>query len=150
MSAIARFRKRKNLPMVIDVPWPLENPEFVFKVSRFAQMEIQGAMWKAEAIMTERGWARPDPADKEYLEKYNGEQFALFLSCVVDNIQEHTKGWEHTPTDGEKIQFSPANLKILFECLGLGERQEIGLVWHQALNAEGKKKDDSPNTEKAS
>lgn len=149
-NAIARFRERQNLPMTVDVPWPMGNPEIIFKVARFAQMEAQAAMWRSEGIMTEvRGWKKPDGSDQAYKAAFESEQSAIFFSELATPIEAHVKGWVHTPGDGAPLPFTAANLKMLMEIMNLGERQMLGLAYTEALEAERQKKEPSTITETA-
>ncbi len=149
-NAIARFRARQNMPRTVEVPWPLPNPEITFKVAPFSTSERMGATWAAEKILVSRGIVKPAEDDMAAKEAYQQELNGHFFAELADVVKRHIKGWEHKPTDGEPLNFSPAILEQLFSEMTLVEKMALGLSYTAALLGLEKKKEDGADTPKDS
>lgn len=130
--------------MFVQVPWPKEIPQFVFKVARFTNEEFIAAKWAAEKIMRDRGFPKDDP---DYDQEFNKS----LCYALGGFIKRHVKGWEHTPKEGEeKLPFNAANLEGIFPHFGEWERIELSLAYTGAIAEEDKKKEDQESSDPAS
>ncbi len=163
-SIVKRFRDRKNLPTIVSVSWPKENPEFVFEIARFADEEITGAKFDAEAILKRRGVVPPPPAEIDAVTEkaisdehdeariqYTADFLASQFYALAGIVWKHLKGWKHTPPEGtENLEYSQPIAVQLFKGLQYWERVSIGVAYSNALEQLQKKSGSAPSSEPAS
>lgn len=125
MSIFDRFRARKNLPLELDVKFPIENPEIVFKVDRFSVAEFNEATIDAEGQLARRGVKKTDP---DFVDNYS----QAICYELAKYIKRHIKNWVHTPKEGEPEPFNPGALELFWNNLTVQEKTEIGLSYYAA------------------
>ena len=141
-SIVAQFRERKNIPLTIDVPFPLIEPEIVFKVARFAREELTPAYLNATKLLRLAGFEEPKVEDSEdYRKQYDERHQAMLFFSIADVLKRHIKGWEHKPTDGsEPFVFSEAEKESFIRDLGIDGKIQLGMSYTLTMAAEMQKK----------
>ena len=146
-SIVSRFRKRQNLPMVLQVPWPSKSPEFILEIARFSQEEHDGASFKADGIKKDRKIEAPADGDKEKQQEYTVDVVSSGLYALAPIIWRHLKAWKHTPPEGQQpLEYSPITAKQLFDGLTYWEKVDLGLSYGNVLGEEQKKSESGAAT----
>lgn len=154
-SVVDRFKKRIPTGYILDVPFPLNTKEIIFKVAKFAQSEQNEAVFKAMGILKEKGITRenvepklvitklPDGTETQEYSKeaaYSDELDSMYYYCMAEFVKRHIKTWEHN-TEGEKLPFNQANLEEFFNQLTVFEKMAIGFGYLMASTEDLKKKE---------
>lgn len=134
MSAIERFKNRKNRSLQFEISFPPETKELIFKVNRFSSAEMKAARDLAIGAIKKQGIEE----DSEDFRSKIGFEYAYFLA---DIIKKHITSWEHKPErEEDKIPFSKGALESLFQELSADERIQIGAAYFIALSEDEEKK----------
>lgn len=134
MSAITRFKNRKNLALEFEIGFPIDTKELVFKVNRFSPAEMKVAGDNAKGSLAKQGVL---DSDERRLEKF----YLEYAYCLSDIVKRHVTSWKHAPSDDSSpIEYSKGALESLFNEMSIDEKTQIGLSYLRALEEEEEKK----------
>ena len=122
MSIVKNFLNRKAVSATVKVPFPPDNPEIVFEIARFSEVEKHSAFNIAVAV------SRQHPAQAEAL-------FGLeYASGVFKILERHVKGWDKVSDDAP--EFSRENLSVLWKSLDSLSGSALVNAYYEACRAD--------------
>lgn len=128
MSIVERLKKIKNLTPVLEVPLVLgddENaaPELVLQVERLNRSMMSGPA--RVATLGAKDAVKNIENEEDAKRAQSIAWGSIFISEMVPLIRRATKGWTHTPAEGDPVEYSADARDALFSDLTASEGQRL-------------------------